>query len=230
VDDVDPRVSKLTLAHALASAGLNLASSTRTRGLRRTGVFFALGTGLPAAGELLVTGRLGLLRHRTRPRVKGVPVAILLDWYSVIHGSYTAAERVLARLPVSEASRRKALPTVAALVATSLDLVLDPAGLEAGLWEWNADGAYAADVAGANGRRGVPPINYLGWLTLVAEVAFVYGRVAGDEDPGGDRLPVFLLLPFYLAAAMWSVKSRRPGYLLRSALFPAALYAGVKRG
>ena len=230
MDDVDPRASKLILAHAAASAGLNLAGSARTRGLRRTAVFFALGIGLPAMGELLVTGRLGLLRHRTRPRVKGAPVAVLLDWYSVIHGAYTAAERVLARLPLSETSRRRALPPVAALVATSLDLILDPTGLEAGLWEWNADGAYASEVSGANGRRGVPLINYLGWLTLVADVAFVYGRVAGDEDPGDDRLPVFLLLPFYLAAAVWSVKSRRPRYLLRSALFPVALYASLKRG
>ena len=41
MDDVDPEVSKLILAHALLSAGLNLASSARERGARRTAVFFA---------------------------------------------------------------------------------------------------------------------------------------------------------------------------------------------
>jgi uncharacterized membrane protein len=214
----------------MLSAGLNLASSTRTRGARRTVVFFALGAGLPAVGEFLITRGLGLLRHRTRPRVGRVPVAVILDWYAVIHGAHAATERTLARLHLSEAGRRKVLPPVAALVATSLDLVLDPFGLDEGLWEWDADGAYAADVVGENGRSGVPVVNYLGWLALVAGVAFAYERIAGDEDLGSARLPVLLLLPYYLAAALWSVRSRRPGRLLRSALFPAALYAGLKRG
>ena len=59
----------------------------------------------------------------------GVPVAIMLGWYCAIRGSYAVAGRALARLPLGEAARRKALPPVAALVGTSLDLVLDPAHL-----------------------------------------------------------------------------------------------------
>ncbi len=230
MDDVDARVSKLILAHGVISAGLNLLGSLRTRGARRTAVFFALAAGLPAAGELLVTSGLGLLRHRTHPRVNGVPVAVVLGWYGVIHGAYTTAERVLARLPLGEASRRRALPPVAALVATSLDLVLDPYGLREGFWEWNADGAYASDVVGANGRRGVPAINYVGWIGLVTAASSAYGRTVGHDERGGDRLTVLLLLPYYLAAAHWCVRNRKPRYLLYSALFPAALYAGLRRG
>ena len=231
VEDADPRLSKIILTHAGLSAGLSLAASIRTRGVRRSVVLLALGAGLPAAGELLATGPLGLLRHRTRPRVAGVPFAIVLGWYGVIHGSFTLAERVLSRLYLDEDSKSKALPPLAALVGTSLDLVLDPAGLDAGLWEWDRGGTYAAGVEGANGRRGVPLVNFLGWLALVAGAAALYGRMYGRErGPEGGRLPGLLLLPYYLAAVAWAVRRRRPRYLFYSILFPVALYAGLKRG
>ncbi len=231
MDDADPRLSKTVSALAALGAGLNLAASIRARGLRRSLALLALGCGLPAAGELLATGPLGLLRHRTRPQVAGVPVAVVLGWYVAIHGSLTLAERVLTRLPLEEATRSKALPPLAALLGTSLDLALDPAGLDAGLWEWGRDGAYAREVEGANGRRGVPLVNYLGWLALVAGAASVYGRAYGRErDSGGGRLPVLTLVPPYLAAAAWAVRRRRPKYLLYSAPFAVALYAGLKNG
>ena len=80
VNDDGRRPSKIALALTALGACLNLASSVRTRGVRRSVALLALGAGLPAAGELLATGPLGLLRHRTRPRVAGVPVAIVLGW------------------------------------------------------------------------------------------------------------------------------------------------------
>ncbi len=231
MNDADPRTSKMALALTALGVGLNLASSVRTRGVRRSLLLLALGTGLPAAGELLVTGPLGLLRHRTRPRIGGVPVAVVLGWYSAIHGSLTLAERVLSRLPLDEAARGRALPPLAALVGTSLDLALDPAGLDAELWEWNADGAYAPEVEGANGRRGVPLVNYLGWLALVGGASLVYERARGQErDQESGRLPVLVLLPGYLAAVAWAVRRRRPRYLIYSLPFPVALYAGLRNG
>lgn len=231
MSDVDPRLSKTILSCAALGAGLNLAASVRTRGVRRTLFLLALGAGLPAAGELLATGPLALLRHRTRPRVAGVPLAIVLGWYGAIHGSFTLAQRVLSRLPVDEGAKSRALPPLAALVGTSLDLALDPAGLDAGLWEWAGDGAYAPEVEGANGRRGVPLVNFLGWLALVGGAAFVYERAYGPEgDPGGGRLPGLLLVPPYLAALAWALGRRRPKYLLCSIPFPLALYAGLKNG
>jgi len=229
VQDADPRLSKILLAMSALGAALNLADSVQTAGPRRAAGFFALGVGLPTVGEVLATGPLNLLRHRTRPRVAGVPVAILLGWYCAIRGSYAVAGRALARLPMSEPARRKALPPVAALVGTSLDLVLDPAGLDAGLWEWRWDGAYAQGVEGANGRSGVPLVNYAGWLLLVAGVVLVYGRLFGERRPAG-RLPALLLLPPYLAAAAWAVRGRRVRYLLLSLPFAAALYAGLEKG
>jgi uncharacterized membrane protein len=155
----------------------------------------------------------------------------VLGWYVAIHGSLTLAERVLSRLPLDEATRSRALPPLAALLGTSLDLALDPAGLDAGLWEWSRDGAYAREVEGANGRRGVPLVNYLGWLALVGGASLVYERACREErDREGGRLPALLLLPPYLAALARVVRRRSPKYLLYSTPFAVALYAGLKNG
>lgn len=221
MNDADPRLSKILLAHTVLGAALNLASSARTGGPGRAAALLALGVGLPATGEILATGPLGLLRHRTRPRAFGVPLAILLGWYGAINGSLSVAENALEALPLDRTSRERLLPACAALVGTGLDLVLDPAGLDAGLWEWNGDGAYAGEVEGANGRRGVPLVNYAGWLLLVGGVVYAYGRLFGESRPAG-RVPALLLLPYYLVAAVWAVKSRRFRYLLYSMPFPAA--------
>lgn len=226
--DADPRLSKLILAHAALGAALNLADAVRTGGPRHAAGLFVMGTSLPAAGELLATGPLGLLRHRTRPRVAGVPVAILLGWYCAINGSLAVAEGALGALPLDENVRERLLPLSAALVGTSLDLVLDPAGLDAGLWEWTGDGAYASGVTGANGRVGVPLVNYAGWLLLVAGVASIYGRLSGRR-PASGRLPALLLLPYYLVAVAWAVRRNRYRYLIYSIAFPLAFALSMKK-
>ena len=228
MDDVGPRFSWMVLSCAALGAGLQLAASIRTRGLRRSALFFVLGTGLPAAGELLATGSLKLLRHRLRYRIAGVPLAIVLGWYAVIHGSYVIAGRVLERTRLGEDTKRVSVPGLAALVGAGLDLILDPAGLDVGLWEWNVDGVYAGEVVGTNGHRGVPFVNYLGWISLVGGVTYVYGT--GREDEAEDRLPALFLLPCYLAAVGWAFKRRKFGYLLLSAPFPVALYAALEKG
>ena len=226
LDDVGPRFSKLILFCAALNAGLHLAASIRTRGLRRSALFFVLGTGLPAAGELLATGPLKLLRHRVRYRIAGVPLAILLGWYAVIHGSFVIARRVSERLHRGEDTKRVTVSVLAALIGVGLDLILDPAGLDIGLWEWNVDGAYAGEVVGPNGHRGVPLVNYLGWISLVGGVTCVYGPAG--EDEADIRLPALLLLPYYLAAVGWALKRRKFGYLLLSAPFPVTLYAALE--
>ena len=223
MDDVDPRVSRYALFFAAASATLNLADSAHKRGPLHAATLFLLATGLSASGEVLVTGPFGLLRHRTKPRIRGVPVAILLFWYNVICGAHAATECTLARLPLDGPRRREAAPILTALVATSLDLILDPFGLDAGLWEWKVDGSYAPEVVGRNGRHGVPLLNYLGWLVLVSGVVLVYVRLFPKSRPGG-RLPVLLLLPQYLVSAGWAIHRRRPAYLFYSALFPTVAY------
>jgi len=229
VTDADSRLSKLILAHATLSAALNLFASIRDRGFRNALTLFVLGVGLPAIGERLATGPLKLLRHRTRPRIAGVPLGILLGWYCAINGSLTVAERILARLSIDRRRRRIALPLRAAVVAVSLDLALDPFGLDAGLWEWRSNGLYAADVEGANGRTGVPAVNYLGWLALVWSVVHVHERLSRDGDcSAGSRVPGLLLLPYYLAAVAWAIRRRKYRYLLYSVVFPVALVTSLK--
>ena len=229
MNDVGPRLSKLILFCAALNAALHLVASIRARGLRRSALFFVLGTGLPAAGELLATGPLKLLRHRLRHRVAGVPLAILLGWYAAIHGSLAVAKRASQRAYLEEDAQRRTVPALAALVGVSLDLILDPAGLDIGLWEWNADGAYAPEIQGANRRGGVPLVNYLGWLVLVGGVVYVYGLACQDDDEEGELLPALLLLPYYLAAVGWALKRRRLGYLIYSAPFPLALYEALQK-
>jgi hypothetical protein len=228
VDDVGRGFSRLILFCAGLGAGLQLGASIRTRGLRRSALFFVLGTGLPAAGELLATGPLKLLRHRLRYRVAGVPLAVLLGWYAVIHGSYVIARRVAEHARLGEDTKRVTVPALAALTGVGLDLILDPVGLDVGLWEWNVDGVYAGRVVGSNGHRGVPLINYLGWISLVGGATYVYGPGRGEK--AGGRLTALFLLPCYLAAVWWAFRRRKFGYLLLSAPFPLALYAAIEKG
>ena len=227
MDDVNPRVSRSVLIAVVLAATANFADSARTRGPLRAATLFALSTGLPAFGEILITGPFRLLRHRTKPQIRGVPVAILLLWYNVICGTHAATERALARLPLDASQRREVLPVSTALMATSLDLVTDPFGLDAGLWEWKVDGAYAPEILGNNGHRGVPLLNYFGWLFAVMGVVLGYVRLF-PEGRSGSRLPILLLLPQYLASAGWAIRHRRPAYLLYSALFPLVLYLSLK--
>lgn len=227
MDDADPKLSKAVLVGNAACAALSLAASIRHRGSRNALSLLALAIGLPAIGELLAVGPLKLLRHRTRPRVAGVPVGILLGWYCAINGSLSVAEDLLARLPVDDRQRRISLPPVAAMVGVSLDLILDPAGLEAGLWEWNMDGAYANEIDGANGNSGIPIINYVGWATLVSSVVYIHQRFSKDRLSTSQR-PALLLIPHYMAAVIWALQRRRFRYPLCSAPFPIALGIGLR--
>ncbi len=136
--------------------------------------------------------------------------------------------------------RNRALVPATALAATSLDLLLDPCGLDLGLWEWSADGPYASDVKGPNGNRGVPLLNFAGWISLLTSVSLAYQllnparRATGAPGPwaaGGSqagRSAALLLLSYYLPAAAWTLKQRRPRHLIYSAPFAAALCVALK--
>jgi uncharacterized membrane protein len=228
LDDVGPRLSRLILFFAALGAGLHFAASIRARGLRRSVLFFGLGFGLPAAGELLATGPLRLLRHRLRYRVGGVPLGILLGWYAVIHGSFAVARLASERL--GGGAKRKFVPPLAALVGVGLDLLLDPAGLDVGLWEWNYDGAYAGEVVGPNGHRGVPIVNYLGWISLVGGVTCVYELGSQNDGEEENVLPALLLLPLYLTGVGWALKRGKLRYLIYSSPFPVVLYTALQKG
>jgi uncharacterized membrane protein len=236
VGGLDPRLSKAVSAHALIVAGLSLTHSLRVRGLRRTLLFAALGNAIPVLGELLAVNVLKLLRHHMRPQVGGVPLAVALGWYNVAYGTFAMMESILKVSGPHKGERSRALAPAAALAATSLDLLLDPAGLDLGLWQWNVDGSYAAEVEGPSGKRGVPLLNFAGWLGVTAGVTLAYQRLdpvfaAGSGGVGGPqtgRSAALLLLSYYLPAAAWASKERRREYLLYSAPFSAAALVALK--
>jgi uncharacterized membrane protein len=225
VSGVDPRLSGALTAHASAVASLSVAHSLRTRGLRRTLLFAALGGAIPLLGELVAIHVLGLLRHRVRPRIGGVPLAIALGWYNVGYNVFAVTEHLLTRA----GERERLVAPVAALAATDLDLLLDVCGLDLGLWEWNHGGSYATEVEGSNGNRGVPALNFAGWIWMIFSLTHAYLRLApGTPRRAGARGPALLLLFYFLPAAAWAMRRRRRKYLIYSAPFLAALLAALK--
>jgi Carotenoid biosynthesis protein len=182
-----------------------------------------------------------VLRHRTEPRLKGVPLAVALGWYNVAYGTLAVMESILNRAdPNKDQRSRTLLAPGTALVATSLDLLVDPFGLDHGLWEWSDDGAYATEIEGPNGKHGVPLLNFIGWLGLIASVTLADQRLDPDDErtrpsqPGAadspevGRTAALLLLPYYLPAAVWALKRRKAKYLLYSAPFSVAAWAALR--
>jgi uncharacterized membrane protein len=236
----DPRLSRAVTAHAVAVAGLSAAHSLRTRGLRRTLLFAGLANAIPAIAEYLAINPVGALRHHTRPRVGGVPLPIILGWYNLSYATFSVAESLLTGADSEGSRRRRSLPPVTALLATDLDLLLDPAGLGAGLWEWSGDGPYAEEIRGSNGRRGIPLFNFAGWLAIESSIALAYRFLEPDDGATGERRPgevgspeagraaALLLLLYYLPAAAWASKRRGWKYLLYSAPFSTALLLALK--
>jgi uncharacterized membrane protein len=153
--------------------------------------------------------------------------------FNVLFGSVAATEPTLARLHLDERKKRSLFAPTTTLVATSLDLVMNCFGLDQGLWEWNLDGPYAAEIEGTNGRNGIPFLNFFGWIFLVATIVLLCQSLTrteeaeNDQQPrrqsGVDRLPVVMLLPYYLVSAIWAIKKRKPRYLLYSVVFPVTL-------
>jgi uncharacterized membrane protein len=208
--------------------------------LRRTLLFAALGNAIPILGELLAVRVLKVLRHHARPQVKGVPLAIALGWYNVGYGTLAMMKGIINNGADPQGSKSLALAPATALAATNLDLLLDPLGLELGLWEWSEDGPYASELKGPNGKRGIPLLNFAGWLALTTGVTLAYqrlqitGNVADTPDPedsggpGSERAAALLVLSYYLPAAVWALKQGRRKYLLYSAPYATTLCAALK--
>lgn len=222
-------------AGALAGTALTLAQSLRARGGRRTVLFAALGMGLPVAAEYTAVNVARMIRHHSRPQVRGVPLAAVA-WYNIGYASYALIEALLAGSYMSSAARRWVGPMGTALVATSLDLIFDPFGLDLGLWEWRDGGAYAREIVGPNGKAGIPLANFAGWVALTGGIALGYEWLAGasigsasSARTSAGREAALLLSPYYLAPAGWALLQRGPRYLVASALFPAALVAASLR-
>jgi uncharacterized membrane protein len=136
-----PAALALTLAHARRALGL-------PRALVEAGA-------LAAYGYALEWTAIGVFRAHDYGRVwraapGGVPLAVAGVWASVILCTLTLA----ARRGLPTPGRRA---TAAALVALSLDVLMEPVAVRLGLWRWTPPGAWL----------GVPAGNFVGWLVVV---------------------------------------------------------------
>src|SRR5262249_23177338 len=98
---------------------------------------------------------------------------------------------------------------------------------------------YAPEIAGANGRHGIPVGNFTSWVFLTATVTLLYLRLSGDQaaeraQPGAagsaraGRTAALLLLPYYLRPLAWAIRTRRPRFILSSLLAPPAIARGLR--
>jgi uncharacterized membrane protein len=99
----------------------------------------------------------------------GVPIAVALVWSALI----TSAMAVAARSGRPGAGARAA---AAALVAVSLDLLLEPVAVRSGFWRWTPPGPWL----------GVPIGNFVGWAVIVAGYALGAERFAGERAPARE--------------------------------------------
>lgn len=231
---INARISYATTLAVILMTILTLKASIQARGLYRTLLFLALGVGLPSLAEYQAINHTRLLRHHLQPQLKGVPLAISLGWYLAGYNTFTMLESLALHHQLPERYWRPLLPLANALTATSMDLVTDVALLDQGFWEWNANGPYAPEITGPNGKHGIPLANYTGWLGLTGLVTLAYllapGTVpASPAEPEAarkvkaGRQAALLLLPTYLGAVAWELWRRRWRYILYSALFPLIL-------
>lgn len=137
-----PAVLALILVHACRALGVG-------RALVEVGA-------LAAYGYALEWIAMGVFRSHDygggwRLSPAGVPIAVAVVWASIIVAALTLA----ARRGMVTAGRRA---VTAALVAISLDLLMEPVAVRLGLWRWTPPGAWL----------GVPVGNFVGWAVIVA--------------------------------------------------------------
>lgn len=135
------------------------------------------GFGLERAAMSLFSSHDYLSAWRLAPW--GVPLAIALVWAALILCALSLAARLGFQGPLARAA-------AAALVGISLDLLMEPVALRAGLWRWTPAGPFL----------GVPLGNFVGWGVIVG----VYSWGA-ESSWGHAALTRRLLLRGLLALA-----------------------------
>jgi putative membrane protein len=94
----------------------------------------------------------GFLQHRLEPQVVGVPVPIIVAWPGTVYLALRLAQLMAGPGPQAAA--------LAALLATAVDVVIDPIGVRDQVWQY--------PPAAVSRRRylGVPYWNVLAWLLI----------------------------------------------------------------
>jgi hypothetical protein len=101
----------------------------------------------------------------------GVPVAVALVWAAVILSALTLAARRGMRPTAARA-------LAAALVAVTLDLMMEPVAVRTGRWQWTPPGVWL----------GVPVGNFVGWIVIVGVYAAAAERWGGGASHLAETL------------------------------------------
>jgi uncharacterized membrane protein len=227
-------VNFLSTTTVLVLGLLAFRHALRIGGLSTAVLFAAIGLGTGVTAEWVGVNVTRVVRHHAKPQIRGVPVAAAVSWFVISYGSYAVVSRLLSSVLPSSDRMRTFTALGTAVMATSLDLVLDPYGLDLGLWEWNVRGSYARDVIGPNSSPGVPWLNFVSWLVLTAATGWMYfglDRRRPNSRPNSRRawFGSCLLLPYYLPAAFWAARTRRWRLVAYSAFTPAVIAAAMSR-
>ena len=104
----------------------------------------------------------------------GVPLAVALVWASLILSGLALASRLSLRSPLACAS-------ATALFGLSLDLLMEPVAVAAGLWRWTPPGPWLL----------VPVGNFVGWAVIVG--VYAWGAEAFSARGSLPRQALFRL-------------------------------------
>lgn len=115
-------------------------------------VLFVGGAAIAFVAEAVVVA-LGLLDHAIDPKIRGVPVSVVLVWPAI---TYVCLRIALVVSPVGLVAA-----AVAASIGTAFDLVTEPFGLAEGIWRYPDHPLSKPKVAG------IPWWNTVGWFALV---------------------------------------------------------------
>jgi uncharacterized membrane protein len=151
-----------------------------------------------------------------RPKLGGVPVLVPLAWYAV--GLPAAATADAALGPRASAPGRIGLGAAA---LTAWDLFLDPQMTAEGYWAWTKPGRY----------RGIPAVNYVGWVGVGAAVMSVVELTRRDVAPSRAHVDGYLalgVLETVAFATFW--RDRTVATVGGFAMVPLGALAVARRG
>jgi putative membrane protein len=134
-----------------------------------------------------------------------VPWTVAFAYLPMLFGAIALASQIVGTQPLR-------LIGGGALFVMLVDLVIDPAAVQAGLWVWKAPGSY----------YGVPLINFAGWAISGSIYTAIFLILTRKWLLFEERLPINLAFSLHIILALWS------GYLLKEMLFvPALLGIGL---
>lgn len=178
-----PLAAALAFHHARRALGA-------TRAAGELLALVAYGFALEAVAMAVFASHVYDASWRIAPR--GVPLAVAVVWAAVITSAMAVAGRREEDAPGGRA-------VTAALVAITLDLMIEPVAVRAGLWRWTPPGPWLE----------VPIGNFVGWGVIVGAYAYGAARWAGTGAlaiQAGRRiaLAAACILALVLVGAAWT--------------------------